>query len=58
MKKFGPHSVASKSTEELKNKKLTEKGEYYFAKGFKVLVSKCCFHVRKRNVPDTTCVLI
>ena len=28
-----------KSQKNLKNKKFTEKGEYYFAKGFKVLLS-------------------
>ena len=46
VKKFGPHSVAPESTEDLKGKELSENGDNSKAKGFKLLLS-CA----KKNVP-------
>ena len=39
MKKFGAHSVAPESSEDLNSKEVSENSEYSNEKGFKVLVS-------------------
>ena len=46
IKKCEPHFVAHERTENLQGKKVPQTGEYYFAKGFKVLLS-CA----KKNIP-------
>ena len=39
MKKFGAHSVAPESSEDLFSKEVSENGEYSIAKGFTLVVS-------------------
>ena len=53
VKKFGAHSVAPESSEDLNSKQVSENSEYSNAKGFTLLVScakKKCYDLMFRHV--------
>ena len=56
VKKFGAHSVAHESSEDLNSKELSENSEYSNAKGFTLLVScakkKCYVLVYTQQVKE------
>ena len=62
LQKFGSHSLAPEITEDLRNKKVTEKGDYSNAKGFTLVVScakKICSNLRYiDNRSPSRCILL